>query len=98
MSKKYLFLPSFVDDWRSSDNICIWLSLSISSDDNLLLKLNDVFNIDVECEQESPLWLNSFDDDDVKNPLVGPDVHGDDGQVAGDKNFVFERELKFIYK
>jgi hypothetical protein len=41
--------------------------------------------------------LNSFDDDDVKNPLVGPDVHGDDGQVAGDKNFVLERELKFIY-
>ncbi len=40
------------------------------------------------------MWFNSFEDDEVTNPFVVPDVHGDDGQVAGDKNFVCERELK----
>ncbi len=91
--KQKSFLPSFVDDWRSSGINWIWLSLSVSLDDNLLLKLNDVFNIDVEWEYKSPFWFNSFDDNDVGNPLDGPDVHGDDGQVAGDKNFVLERVL-----
>jgi len=33
-------------------------------------------------------------DGDVGKPLDGPHVHGDDGHVAGDKNFVLERELK----
>ena len=49
--------------------------------------------LSADVEWESPLLFRSLDEVNVPNPFVGPDVHGDDGHVAGERNFIFEREL-----
>lgn len=64
----------------------------MSSEDDLLLKWNVLLIPD--GEYASPLLLESLEDGALKNPLEGAGVHGDDGQVAGERNFIFERELK----
>jgi hypothetical protein len=63
----------------------------MSSDDDLLLKLNEPFNADVEYE--STLWFKSWQVGVLRNPFDGADVHGDDGHVAGERNFVCDRQL-----
>ena len=40
------------------------------------------------------LLFKSFDDEALRNPFDGPDVHGEEGHVAGDKYFVPVRELE----
>ena len=85
-------LPSFVDDCRSSDESWSWASWSISSVEDFWLNWNELSRPDID--EGLPFWLRSCDERVGGKPLDGPDVHGEDGQVAGERNLLLGRALK----